>query len=67
MFKQKRVRKLGGKYFLVAGKAPCALHCGCLTSTAAPKKRRISEEGMRRIISATKKRRALARAAKKAR
>jgi hypothetical protein len=66
MFKQKRVRKLGGKYFLVAGKAPAA-STAALPSTAAPKKRRISEEGMRRIIAATKKRWALARAAKKAR
>ena len=57
MFKQKRVRKSGGRYFLVAAKAEAPV-------APPPKKRRISEEGMRRIIAATKKRWALQRAAK---
>ena len=51
MFKQKRVRKSGGKYYLMAGKS-------------AAKKHRISEEGMSRIIAVTKKRWALAHAGK---
>jgi hypothetical protein len=55
LYKQKKVRKAAGKYYLVAGK----------TSAAAPQKSRISEEGMRRIIAATKKRWATARAKKK--
>jgi hypothetical protein len=49
MFKQKRVRKSGGKYYLLS------------SAKAVPAKRRISEEGMRRIIAATKKRWAAAR------
>lgn len=64
MYKQKRVRKSGGKYFPAGVKLtgpPVAASAG-----AAPKKRRISEEGMRRIIAATKKRWALVRAAKPA-
>jgi len=70
MFKQKRVRKTGGKYYLVAGKTvkPVAKSVpkAVAPTAAAPatKKRRISEEGMRRIIAATKKRWALQRAAK---
>lgn len=67
MFKQKKVRKSGGKYFLLAtnGKAPAPAKAA---SPASPKKTsRISEEGMRRIIAATKKRWAQARAAKKSR
>jgi hypothetical protein len=55
MYKQKKVRKAAGKYYLVAGK----------TLAAPPQKSRISEEGMRRIIAATKKRWAAARAKKK--
>jgi hypothetical protein len=58
MFKQKKVRKAGGRYYHAAAKAAAPA-----PSTAAPK-RRISEEGMRRIIAATKKRWALQRAAK---
>ncbi len=56
MFKQKRVRRSGGKYYLM-GSSASALPAG------APKKSRISEEGMRRIIAATKKRWAAKRAA----
>jgi hypothetical protein len=52
MFKQKKVRKSGGKYYLMAGKS------------AANQKHRISEEGMSRIIAATKKRWALAQVGK---
>jgi hypothetical protein len=57
MFKRKKVRKSGGRYFPKAVKAETR-------AAAPPKKRRISEEGMRRIIAATKKRWALQRAAK---
>jgi hypothetical protein len=65
MFKQKKVRKSGGKYYLAGGKATAPAASAAAVSTgAAPKKRRISEEGMRRIIAATKKRWALQRAAK---
>jgi hypothetical protein len=80
LFKQKRVRKAAGRYYLVAGKAPAKApvkapvkaaakapaKAAAKTHTPAPatKKRRISEEGMRRIIAATKKRWALQRAAK---
>jgi hypothetical protein len=56
MYKQKKVRKSDGRYFATGANA---------TASAGPaKKRRISEEGMKRIIAATKKRWALARAAK---
>jgi hypothetical protein len=68
MFKQKRVRKSGGRYYHLAGKAaaPAAAHSSSPSpSSTVPKKSRISEEGMRRIIAATKKRWALQRAAKK--
>jgi hypothetical protein len=58
MFKRKKVRKSGGRYFHVAAKPQAA------PTAAAPKRRRISEEGMRRIVAATKKRWALQRAAK---
>jgi hypothetical protein len=58
MFKRKKVRKSGGRYFHVAAKPEAA------PAAAAPKKRRISEEGMRRIVAATKKRWARQRAAK---
>ncbi len=79
MFKQKRVRKSAGKYFLLASKAAAPVKSAPAASApaktvptktapakAAPakKKGRISEEGMRRIIAATKKRWALVRAAK---
>jgi hypothetical protein len=65
MFKQKRVRKSGGKYYPIAGKAPAPPAVSApAPSSPETKKRRISEEGMRRIIAATKKRWALARAAK---
>jgi len=69
LFKQKRVRKSAGRYFLVAAKAPAKALEKAPAKAAAPapatkKKRRISEEGMRRIIAATKKRWALVRAAK---
>jgi hypothetical protein len=82
LFKQKRVRKSAGRYYLVAGaaakaplktpakapgkaaaKAPGKAAAKTHTPTPASKKRRISEEGMRRIIAATKKRWALQRAA----
>ena len=62
MFKQKKVRKAAGKYYHVAGKADA--NAASPSPAAAPKKGRISEEGMRRIIAATKKRWALQRAAK---
>jgi hypothetical protein len=63
MFKQKRVRKSGGRYYHIAGKVtPTA--AAAPSASVAPKKRRISEEGMRRIIAATKKRWAMQRAAK---
>jgi hypothetical protein len=52
MFKQKKVRRSGGKYYLMAGKS------------AAQKKQHISEEGMSRIIATTKKRWPLAHAGK---
>lgn len=58
MFKQKKVRKAAGRYYLAAGKASTSV------STPTSKKSRISEEGMRRIIAATKKRWALQRAGK---
>jgi hypothetical protein len=77
MFKRKLVRKSDGRYFLVADKAvtqaPAAAKAAKKPTPAkavakapapAAKKRRISEEGMRRIIAATKKRWALQRAAK---
>ncbi len=76
LYKQKRVRKSAGRYYLVPGKAPAKApvkaaakapaKAPAKTHTPAPatKKRRISEEGMRRIIAATKKRWALQRAAK---
>ncbi len=61
MFKKKKVRKAGGKYYLVSGAAPTAAPA----ASPAPKKNsRISEEGMRRIVAATKKRWAAVRAAK---
>jgi hypothetical protein len=56
LFKQKKVRKSGGRYYLLAGKADAP--------APVAKKRRISEEGMRRIIAATKKRWARVRAGK---
>jgi hypothetical protein len=61
MFKQNRARKSNGRYFFTAAKAAAPT-----APSRAPKKRRISEEGMRRIIAATKKRWALQRAGKKA-
>jgi len=88
MFKQKKVRKSAGKYYLIAAKAaapaaparPAVSHKSAAAksssaksapdksvsakSAPATKKGRISEEGMRRIIAATKKRWALVRAAK---
>jgi hypothetical protein len=76
LFKRKQVRKSAGRYYLVAGKAAAKApaktaakapaKAAAKTHTPAPvtKKRRISEEGMRRIIAATKKRWALQRAAK---
>jgi hypothetical protein len=72
LFKRKRVRKDGGRYYSVAGNAAPAPAAVAKRSSAkpaaakstAPKKRRISEEGMRRIIAATKKRWALKRAGK---
>jgi len=76
LFKRKQVRKSAGRYYLVAGKAPAKAPVKVAakapakaaakthTPTPATKKRRISEEGMRRIIAATKKRWALQRAAK---
>jgi hypothetical protein len=83
MFKQKRVRKAAGKYFLLAPKAAAPampqpakaapvksapvksapVKSGPAKTGPAKKKGRISEEGMRRIIAATKKRWALVRAA----
>jgi hypothetical protein len=60
LFKQKRVRKTGGMYFPVTAKAEAPP----ATPSPARKKHHISEEGMRRIIAATKKRWALQRAAK---
>jgi hypothetical protein len=63
MFKRKLVRKSGGRYYLVAAKA-AAKAPAAAPAAPATKKRRISEEGMRRIIAATKKRWALQRAAK---
>jgi hypothetical protein len=75
MFKRKLARKSGGRYFPLTAKAPAktapkaaAKAAKKVAVKAAPapatKKRQISEEGMRRIIAATKKRWALARAAK---
>jgi hypothetical protein len=61
MFKQKKARKSNGRYFHTGAKVETPI-----ASSATPKKRRISEEGMRRIIAATKKRWALQRAGKKA-
>jgi hypothetical protein len=61
LFKQKRVRKAGGKYFPVTAKAEAT---AAPAAVPARKKHHISEEGMRRIIAATKKRWALQRAAK---
>jgi len=68
MFKQKKVRKSEGRYYLLAGKAmaPAAASPTPTSTSSAPKKGRISEEGMRRIIAATKKRWALQRASKRA-
>jgi hypothetical protein len=71
LFKQKRVRKSAGRYYVVGGKAaPAKSSAKAPAKAAAPppakKKRRISEEGMRRIIAATKKRWALQRANAKA-
>lgn len=63
MFKQKRVRKLDGRYYSVALKATApTVKTPPAASAAGPKKSRISEEGMRRIIAATKKRWALQKA-----
>jgi hypothetical protein len=56
LYKGKKVRKSAGRYFPASPKAAVPV--------VAKKKRRISEEGMRRIIAATKKRWALQRAAK---
>jgi hypothetical protein len=71
LFKTKKVRKSAGRYFLVAGKAASVKKVPAKKAPAkkakpspATKKRRISEEGIRRIIAATKKRWALKRAAK---
>jgi Fe2+ or Zn2+ uptake regulation protein len=63
LFKRKSVRKSGGRYYLVAAKA-AAKAAPPAAPSPATKKHRISEEGMRRIIAATKKRWALQRAAK---
>jgi hypothetical protein len=60
LFKQKRVRKSGGRYYHIAGTAAAP----AAAPSATPKKSRISEEGMGRIIAATKKRWARQRAAK---
>jgi hypothetical protein len=70
MFKQKKVRKSSGRYYLLPGKAPAtsaapAPAAAAKSPATAKKTSRISEEGMRRIIAATKKRWALRRAAKK--
>ena len=65
MFKRKLVRKDDGRYYPLAAAAPKAASPKPAASPAAPKKSRISEEGMRRIIAATKKRWALKRAGKK--
>ena len=76
MFKRKLARKSGGRYFPLAGKAPAktaqkapakAVKKAPAKAAPAPatKKRQISEEGMRRIIAATKKRWARVRAEKK--
>jgi len=63
LFKQKKVRKSDGKYYLLAtASTPKSLPAA--VPAAANKKRRISEEGMRRIIAATKKYQAAKRAAK---
>jgi hypothetical protein len=71
MYKQKRVRKSAGRYYHIPPKGgttvatPAAVAPAPATPRAAEtKKRRISPEGMRRIIAATKKRWALQRAAK---
>jgi hypothetical protein len=65
MFKRKLVRKDEGRYYPLAGATPKAISPKPAHSAPSPKKKsRISEEGMRRIIAATKKRWALKRAAK---
>ncbi len=67
MFKQKKVRKSDGRYFLSASNAKASATAPAKSPAPPNKKNRISEEGMRRIIAATKKRWAKARAAKKSR
>ena len=64
MFKRKLVRKDDGRYYPLAAAAPTSPSAKPASSPTAPKKSRISEEGMRRIIAATKKRWALKRAGK---
>jgi len=65
MFKQKRVRKSDGRYYLLGNTpAPASMPKAASAPATAPKKRRISEEGMRRIIAASKKYQAAKRAAK---
>lgn len=64
MFKRKQVRKDDGRYYPLAAMVAKVPSAKPSASPAVPKKSRISEEGMRRIIAATKKRWALKRAAK---
>ena len=69
LFKRKKVRKSNGRYFLSGKETAAAMPAA--KPAAAPRKgatkpavkRRISEEGMKRIIAATKKRWAKQRAA----
>jgi hypothetical protein len=65
MFKQKRVRKSNGRYYMLGKSSAPASSSSATASSASSSSSRISEEGRQRIIAATKKRWAAQKAAKR--